>query len=137
AEHRYLHTHAALKLLYPSPGAVHLDQFLHEAQLLATLIHPHIVRILDFGVEEETAFLVMDYAPYGSLAEHYPAGQPLPIGQILAPLQQAASALDYAHEHARIHLDVKPGNLLLGRQEDVWLSDFGLAIMAGEQLRPV
>src|SRR5215472_3733874 len=71
AEHRYLHTQVALKLLHPSSGVVDLERFLHEAQVLATLVHPHIVRIFDFGVEEETAFFVMDYAPYGSLAEHY------------------------------------------------------------------
>src|SRR5262249_53625912 len=106
------------------------EHFLHEAETIAVLAHPAIVRIFDFDVHEGVPFLVMDYAPHGSLRRRYPKGQIVPLPQIVSLVKQVATALQYAHEQKFIHRDVKPENLLLGRQQQVLLSDFGLAALA-------
>ncbi|HEU5368265.1 MAG TPA: serine/threonine-protein kinase [Ktedonobacterales bacterium] len=129
-EHIYLKTLAAMKVLRAQLEQVDLERFLTEARTIASLVHPHIVRVLDFGVTEGTAFLVMDYAPHGSLRECYLPGVPLPPELTMLYVQQVADALEYAHATNRIHCDIKPENLLLGRQEEVWLSDFGIAVLA-------
>ena len=80
-EHVYLHTQVAVKLLQARVADDELEGFLKEARTIAHLVHPHIVRVMDFGVERESPFLVMDYAPNGTLAKHHPRGKqflPLP-----------------------------------------------------------
>ncbi len=130
-EHVHLGSQAAVKLLHTQLAAgSELEKFRLEAQTLVTLQHPHIVRILDFGVEAGTPYLVMDYAPNGSLRQHLAASTPLPPATILPYLLQVASALQYAHEQQLIHRDVKPENMLLGRTHEVLLTDFGIATVA-------
>jgi serine/threonine protein kinase len=93
-------------------------------------VHPNIVRVLDFGVEDDIPFLVMDYAPNGTLRQRHPRGVLLPLASIVRYVKQAAAALQYAHDRRLIHRDVKPENMLVGRNEDVLLSDFGLVMIA-------
>ncbi|WP_165422880.1 WD40 repeat domain-containing serine/threonine protein kinase [Ktedonosporobacter rubrisoli] len=126
-EHVHLGTKAALKVLQTQLEEKEQEHFLQEARIIARLIHPHIVRVLDFGLEDAIPFLVMDYAPHGSLRKRYPRGTRLPHRKILPFLQQAASALDYAHSQQVIHRDVKPENMLLNQQDEIMLSDFGIA----------
>src|SRR5690242_14961792 len=83
-EHIYLGTQAAIKLLTTRLSEEETMHFQHEAQVIAQLEHPHIVRILDFGIEEQLPFLVMSYAPYGSLRQRYPRGTRLPIETVVA-----------------------------------------------------
>src|SRR6059058_3785780 len=71
-EHVYLKRRAALKVLYTSLEDEDIEPFLAEAQLLARLNHPHIVRVHDFAVEQATPFLAMDYALHGTLRHHHP-----------------------------------------------------------------
>ena len=129
-EHVYLKSKAALKLLPVVLQEEERAGFLREAQTLAHLEHPHIVRILDFAVEAGTPFLVMEYAPHGSLRLRHPGGTQLPLTTIISYVQQAASALQYAHNQQLIHCDVKPENLLLNERDELLLSDFGLAVLA-------
>ncbi len=129
-QHRHLHTQAAIKVLHGPLTASDAESFLSEARTLARLRHPHIVRVLDFGVQEDTPFLVMDYAPGGTLRKRHPNGSRLPLETVVPNVRQVASALQYAHEQRLIHRDLKPENLLLGPSGEILLSDFGLAIMA-------
>jgi len=105
-------------------------KFLEEARLAATLEHDHIVRILDFDVQNGIPFIVMSYATNGSLRKHYPRGAQLSFDIILSYLEQVADALDYLHAQNLIHLDVKPENLLVGRNCEVLLGDFGITEVA-------
>src|SRR5438552_12769046 len=72
----------------------------------------------------------MDYAANGTLRRRYPKGSLVPLSVIISSVKQVADALQYAHERKFIHRDVKPENMLLGRREEVLLSDFGLVELA-------
>lgn len=129
-EHLRLGTQAAIKLLFTHLSEDDVEQFLAEARTLARLEHPHIIRILDFDVEQDIPFLVMSYAPNGTLRQRYPKGTRLPLGLLLTYLKQAAGALQCAHDARLVHRDIKPENMLLSRQDDILLSDFGIAVVA-------
>jgi serine/threonine protein kinase len=130
-EHVYLKMPVAIKLLGTKVvNEQDLQAFLEEAQTIAQLVHPHIVRILDFGVDGEIPFLVMDYAAGGTLRQHHPHGKQLHLTTIVPYIKQVSEALQYAHEEKFIHRDVKPENMLVGRRDEVLLSDFGIALIA-------
>jgi eukaryotic-like serine/threonine-protein kinase len=131
-EHVYLKTQAAIKVLHARLATSEQDNFLNEARTIAALDHQHIVRVLEFGVEpqDDIPFLVMTYAPHGTLRERHPKGSRLSLASILPYVRQAAAALQYAHEQKVIHRDIKPENMLLGRNDDILLSDFGIALIA-------
>jgi WD40 repeat protein/serine/threonine protein kinase len=129
-EHLYLGTEAAIKVLHTHLASEDWEGFRKEARIIAGLVHPHIVRLLDFDVQEGVPFLVMAYAPNGTLRRRHPRGTPVPVATVVSYARQAASALQYVHERKLIHRDVKPENLLVGAEGEVLLSDFGMAIMA-------
>lgn len=131
AEHIYLETLAAVKVMNTELPVSIEDPFRAEARALARLIHPYIVRILDFGMDGPTPFLVLDYAPNGTLQQRYPLTTRVPLTLIVTYVKQIAEALAFAHEHQLVHRDIKPANILLGRREEALVSDFGLAIMVG------
>src|SRR5690348_9287828 len=127
--HLHLNTQAAIKVLSGSVSSQEMAGFLSEARTIARLRHPHIVQVLDFGVEGQTPFLVLDYAPGGNLRQRHPKGTLLPLDTVVSYVTQVAQALQYAHQQQLIHRDVKPENMLLGRNNEVLLSDFGIAIL--------
>lgn len=127
-EHVYLKTPAAIKVLKVHVPQKDLNSFLTEAQTIAQLRHPRIVRVFDFGVERETPFLVMDYAAKGTLRQRHPLGQQVPLTTVISYVKQVASALQFAHSRGMVHRDVKPENMLLGDNDEVLLSDFGIAV---------
>jgi len=128
-EHIHLHTQAAVKVLHGQLAGHDVEGFLSEARTLARLRHPHIVQVLDFAVEGTTPFLVLDYAPGGNLRNLHPKGTLLSLDTVVTYVRQVAEALQYAHQAKLIHRDIKPENMLLGRSNEVLLSDFGIALM--------
>lgn len=128
-QHVHLNTQAAIKVLHGQLTDSDLANFIHEARIIAHLRHPHIVQILDFGVEDSTPFLVMEYAPNGNLRQRHQQGTRLALETILPYVRQIADALQFAHDQKLIHRDIKPENMLLGRNNEVLLSDFGIAMM--------
>lgn len=130
-EHIYLQNSAAIKILhgYNAHSLEALQIFLQEARIIARLNHPHIVRLLDFGVEQDLKlpYLVMEYAVHGALSAHYPRGTQLSLPQTILYTQQVASALQYAHDQKFVHCDVKPDNMLMDANDTLLLSDFGIA----------
>jgi outer membrane protein assembly factor BamB/tRNA A-37 threonylcarbamoyl transferase component Bud32 len=126
-EHIHLGTLAAIKVLHIQIGSNELDEFLREARTIAHLRHPHIVRVLDFGVEGNMPFLVMDYATNGTLRQSYPKGTHLPLATTISYVKQVAQALQYAHDRKVVHRDVKPENMLLDINSQLLLSDFGIS----------
>src|SRR6266700_1187947 len=129
-QHVRLELQAAIKVLHTHLNGQEAAHFYQEAQTIAKLTHPAIVRVFDYDVQDGVPFLVMDYAPNGSLRRRYPKGSLVPLAQIVSPVKQVATALQYAHDQKFIHRDVKPENMLVGRREEVLLSDFGIATIA-------
>jgi eukaryotic-like serine/threonine-protein kinase len=131
-EHVYLKTQAAIKILHAQLTEQDLKDFLQEAQIIARLKHPRIVRIFDFGVDSSdgTPYLVMDFAPMGTMRDRHPRGSLLPLTTVIPYVKQIAAALQHAHDKKLIHRDVKPENILLKSEDQVVLSDFGIAAVA-------
>ena len=129
-EHLYLRTQAAIKVMHSQLQTEEIDLFRNEALLIAHLTHPNIIRVLDFGIEEGLPFLVMEYASGGTLRQRVPRGSRLAPMVFMPYVQQLAAALQYAHDQKIIHRDIKPENMLLGADELVKLSDFGIAQIA-------
>jgi len=129
-QHVYLNSQAAVKILQIVLNDEDIEGFAKEARTLASLTHPHIVRVLDFAVENGTPFLVMEYAANGTLRQRHTYGTRLPDETIISYVRQVASALQYAHDQRLIHRDIKPENMLLGSTGEILLSDFGLAMPA-------
>ncbi|HVB23227.1 MAG TPA: serine/threonine-protein kinase [Ktedonobacteraceae bacterium] len=127
-EHLYLNTKAAIKILQTRLTNEDSTNFINEARTIASLVHPHIVRVLDFGLQDEVPFLVMDFASNGTLRQRYPKGVQLVPERLVPHVKQVASALMYAHERKLIHRDIKPENMLLSATDEVLLSDFGIAV---------
>src|SRR5690242_16223902 len=82
AEHVYLKTQVAVKVLHTRLLEREAQKFLNEARTIADLQHPHIVRVLEYGVQDTHAFLVMDYASHGTLRERYTEETPQPLAAV-------------------------------------------------------
>src|SRR5439155_21818437 len=111
-EHLYLERPAAIKLLHVQMEPEAQEQFRIEARTIAHLQHPHIVSVFDFGLAEQTPYLVMEYTPGGTLRSRHPKGTQLSLEQIVTYVKQIASALDSAHQHFVLHRHVKPEKIL-------------------------
>ncbi|HEY7416420.1 MAG TPA: serine/threonine-protein kinase, partial [Ktedonobacteraceae bacterium] len=126
-EHILFHTTVAIKIITLREKD-DITTFLNRASKLIHLRHPHIVSVQDYGVQDGRAFLVMDYAPNGTLREIHPKGTRVPLPTVVEYVQHIAAALNYIHGQNLVHRDVKPHNMLLGAQNEVMLSDFGIAV---------
>jgi serine/threonine protein kinase len=127
--HVYLDSPAAIKVIYMNITQEDWENFRAEARTLARLLHPHIIRLLDFGLDGQIPYLVMDYAPYGTIRQCVPPGKRLPLATVVEYTNQLASALQYAHDQKVIHRDIKPENILLGPNNELLLTDFGIAVV--------
>jgi eukaryotic-like serine/threonine-protein kinase len=127
AEHLREHTQVAIKVLQTRfTRQEDLKEFINEARMIH-LKHSHIVSLLDFGIaSDNTPFLVMAYAPHGTLRDRHPKGSRLPLSTIISYVKPLASALQHAHSLHLVHRDVKPENMLVGPSHEILLSDFGI-----------
>src|SRR5436853_3918849 len=122
----------AIKILLPSKTTPsEQEHFLREARIAATLDHPNIAPILDYGKDGPSVFLVMPLYTAGSLRTRLAkANGPLPASETLHNFHQLASALYYAHTRPRpvIHRDIKPENILIHPEDyRLVITDFGIA----------
>jgi serine/threonine-protein kinase len=106
-----------------------LARFKREAGIIAQFQHDHIVSIFDFGEQDEQAYIVMPYLPGGSLQDILTRRGKPSLSEALSYVEQAASALDYAHGRHVIRRDLKPSNFLLRETGHLVLADFGIARM--------
>jgi serine/threonine-protein kinase len=119
----------ALKLLAENLSADQglRERFVREARLAARLSSPNIVQVFDFGEQDGRPYLVMEYVEGQSLAETVRAQGKLPAEEVADIAQQVCAGLAHAHEHALVHRDLKPGNLLRRDDGCVKIADFGIA----------
>jgi serine/threonine protein kinase, bacterial len=126
----------AVKLMHPALKAQAdvRGRFEHEARAAASLTHPNIVAVHDFGDHDGTPYIVMERLPGRTLADLIAAG-PLPPHQVHAILDEVLAALATAHDAGMLHRDIKPGNILLAADgRSVKVADFGIAKTAGAAL---
>ena len=102
-------------------------QFYREAQVLAKLSHPNIVAVYDVGEDLDLTYLAMEYLEGETLEAYTRADHRLPIVRCCQIVAQICAALGYLHEHDIIHRDIKPSNIMLLRDGQVKLADFGIA----------
>ena len=124
------HTEVAIKVLREdlAEDPEFMVRFTREAEALARLDHPNIVRFYSFERQGETAFIVMDYVEGTPLRRELVRRQePLPLDETTRILQQVTAALHYAHAEGIVHRDLKPGNIMLRPDGMVLLTDFGIA----------
>lgn len=126
--------YVALKVMRPlaTPQPALMRRFELEARALASLAHPAIVRVLDYGEHDGWPYLVLEMTPGGTLRDWLPPGpdgsaRPLAWREAARFLLPIARALEFAHQRGIIHRDVKPGNILLTESGQPMLSDFGIA----------
>jgi serine/threonine-protein kinase len=129
AHDRLLDRRVAVKVLSAqfASDPVNVERFRREAQAAAGLNHPHIVSVYDWGEEDGTSYIVMEYVPGETLREilqTYGRLGPMDAARITAEI---ADALSFAHAHGVVHRDVKPGNVLVTPQGQVKVTDFGIA----------
>jgi hypothetical protein len=130
-----LERYVAVKLLHPSVAADEefLARFHREAKAAASLRHPHIVQIFDFGHQREHYYMVMELIDGPTLRDEFQRlkalDETLPFSEVQRIVGEVSEALDYAHDRGIIHRDVKPANILLTPEGQAVLSDFGLAFM--------
>jgi serine/threonine-protein kinase len=139
AKHAILGVPVVIKTLKPALTAgtmarnVEVDRVIHEARLMARITNPRVVRAIDAGVHEGTAYFVQEYVDGIDLAEldrrrRSSLGVGLPLWFVCRVMSQACEALHAAHQAGVIHRDVKPSNLFGAPETGVRLGDFGIAV---------
>jgi len=128
ATQKQLDRRVALKIIVPELGhnPAFVERFSREAKTMARLSHPNIVNIFDFGVTDELCYFVMEYVDGINLRDAI-GQQAIAPTQALEIIQQICDALQYAHDQGIVHRDIKPENILIDRQGNVKIADFGLA----------
>jgi eukaryotic-like serine/threonine-protein kinase len=126
---RQLERPVALKVLFPelSVDRTFVERFRREAQSAANLSHPNIVPVFDWGEDDGSYFIVMEYVEGRPLSAVLRDPQRMPPRQIATIGAGVAAALAFAHRHGVVHRDVKPGNVLITPEGDVKVTDFGIA----------
>ncbi len=119
----------ALKVLFPelSVDRSFVERFRREAQAAANLSHPNIVPVFDWGEDNGTYFIVMEFVDGRALSSILRTAGPLHPDRAAEIAADVAGALAYAHRHGVVHRDVKPGNVLITEEGTIKVTDFGIA----------
>ncbi|HTI15022.1 MAG TPA: protein kinase [Dictyobacter sp.] len=122
--------------LSPNQLAAFLERFRRETDAAASLEHPHIMPVHEYGEQDGIAYLVMPYIKGGTLRDELERQGPLSFSKALDYIEQIAIALDFAHEHGVIHRDIKPANIMVTQEGRLLLTDFGLVKIIAEGQAP-
>ncbi|GAC1462338.1 MAG: hypothetical protein PVSMB5_00290 [Ktedonobacteraceae bacterium] len=118
--------------LNPNQLAAFLERFRRETDAAASLEHPNIMPVHEYGEQDGIAYLVMPYIGGGTLRDELEREGQLSLSKVTNYLEQMAAALDFAHEHGVIHRDIKPANIMMTLEGRLLLSDFGLVKIISE-----
>ena len=127
AEDLELGRHVAIKLLAPEADTARFER---EARAVASLAHPNITHLYDYGESDGRPYIVLEYLPGGTLEERLGDKKPLPDDETFGIAAGVAAGLAHAHARGVVHRDLKPANVLFDEEGRPKLADFGLARMA-------
>src|SRR5699024_824699 len=105
-----------------------IQRFHREAQSATSLLHPNIVNIYDVGEEEDILYMAMEYVDGMTLKEYIQAYGPIEVEKTLEIMKQITSAIAHAHANDIVHRDIKPQNILMDKDGNVKVTDFGIAV---------
>ncbi|MBI4990163.1 MAG: serine/threonine protein kinase [Rhodocyclales bacterium] len=111
-----------------------LARFKREAQAAGRLSHPNIVSIYEYGEDNGTAFIAMEFVEGRELKEHFDANERFPMAEIVRIMGQLLDALDFSHKNGVVHRDIKPSNIILLKDGSVKVADFGIARVESSNL---
>ncbi|MDT3672936.1 MAG: serine/threonine-protein kinase [Aromatoleum sp.] len=111
-----------------------LARFKREAQAAGRLNHPNIVQIYEYGEDEGTAFIAMEFVEGRELKDYFDADERFPMAEIVRIMGQLLEALDYSHKNGVVHRDIKPANIILLKDGTVKVADFGIARVESSNL---
>ena len=111
-----------------------LARFKREAQAAGRLNHPNVVQIYEYGEDEGTAFIAMEFVEGRELRDHFDASERFPMAEIVRIMGQLLEALDYSHKNGVVHRDIKPANIILLKDGTVKVADFGIARIESSNL---
>ncbi len=137
AFHPQLQRYVAIKVLltHSETDPEFIARFQNEAMAVARLRHPNIVQVFDFDIEGDKPYMVMEFVEGETLAQrmtrYHRSGHVVPVDEVVRLFQQLCAAVDYAHKQGMLHRDIKPANVIINRQGDAVLTDFGLAKISG------
>jgi eukaryotic-like serine/threonine-protein kinase len=140
ARDTFSNTLVALKVLEPAvfedteAGAALRAQFLNEASLAGQLQHPHIVSIFDAVVTSESGYIAMEYVPGGNLSTRTAAQNLFSIEDAIQVGFKCCGALDYAYRQGIVHRDIKPANIMVVRDTEIKIADFGAAYLRKNEM---
>src|SRR5919204_6021796 len=128
AEDTELRRRVAIKLLAPDADRARFDR---EARAAASLSHPNITQLYDYGDARGRPFMVLEYLPGGTLEDVLSDGKPLPDATTERITRDIAAGLAHAHQNGVVHRDLKPGNVLFDAEGRAKVADFGIAHVLG------
>ena len=122
-------TQVAVKVLFPqySEDVAYTQRFIREAKVAMSLSEPHIVKVLDYGADRDTHYLVMEYIEGRDVKTILQEEGPFPLDQVLDVATQVSLALEHANERGIVHRDIKPQNLMITPEGMVKVLDLGIA----------
>jgi serine/threonine protein kinase len=125
-----------MRPLSPNQLAAFLERFRRETDAAASMEHPNIMPVHEYGEREGLAYLVMPYVSGGTLRDELERCGPLLLETVASYLEQIAAAIDFAHEHGVIHRDIKPANIMVTPEGRLLLGDFGLVKIVADGQAP-
>lgn len=134
AYQRSLDRWVAVKVLHIQQEEV-LARFKREAKVIALLRHRNILTVYEYGEQDGSPYIAMEYVEHGTLETHLKAlqGKPMDLYQVISVSMAIADALDHAHQQGLVHRDIKPSNILMPQPDWPLLADFGLVKMTESQ----
>lgn len=123
-----LSRNVALKIMYPQLASDQnfVERFKREAKSMATLSHPYIATVYDWGKEKEIYYMVMEYLSGENLSQIINKRGMLPTNEVIDISIKICDALEAIHKHGIIHRDIKPSNILITKENDIKITDFGI-----------
>jgi serine/threonine protein kinase len=125
-EHKHNRSYVAVKILNNPVINEWTKRWNNETTMLSSISHPHIIRMLEFGIHANIPFRITHWADWGTFRDLF--AESVPLREVATYIKQAASALQYLHSIHIIHRDVKPSNILVEQDGNVLLTDFEFAI---------